>query len=96
MLARTALSHALPGLGLDPRLAALVGTASPFAGASHVILASAVSDLRGHRPERGDRPPARRLHGGPLSSQSSIMTRKIERRGIHVPRELGPMVDPVA
>jgi hypothetical protein len=36
--------------------------------------------------------PARRHRRG----LGPIMTRKIERRGIHVPREFVPMVDPVA
>ena len=100
VLAGTALSHALPGLGLDPRLAALVGMASLFAGASHAMLASAVFayEVTGQSAAIGPLLAActTAYLVAALISHSSIMTRKIERRGIHVPREFGPMVDPVA
>lgn len=37
-----AIEHFAPGLGLDPRLGALIGMAALFAGASHAMLASLV------------------------------------------------------
>lgn len=100
VLAGAAIAHALPGLHLDPRLAALLGMASLFAGASHALLASAVfaAEVTGQTIAMG---PLFAACGtayvvAALISHSSIMTRKIERRGIHVPREFVPMVDPVA
>jgi len=100
VLVGTAIARAFPALGLDPRLAALVGMAALFAGASHALLASAVfaCEVTGQTAAIGA------LLAGcttaylvaTLISHSSIMTRKIERRGIHVPREFVPMVDPVA
>ncbi|MEO8602338.1 MAG: chloride channel protein [bacterium] len=100
VLLGAALVTAYPGLALDPRLAALVGMAALFAGASHAMLTSAVfaCEVTG---QIGAIAPL--LAGctsafvvARLISHASIMTRKIERRGVHVPREFGPMVDPVA
>jgi H+/Cl- antiporter ClcA len=100
VLLGTWLAHAYPSLGLDPRLAALVGMAALFSGASHAMLASAVfaCEVTGQTiavaPLLAACTSAYVVAG--LISQASIMTRKIERRGVHVPREFGPMVDPVA
>ena len=100
VLIGAAIAHALPGLGLDPRLAALVGMASLFAGASHAMLASAVFavEVTGQTAAIGPLLASctTAYMVASLISHSSIMTKKIERRGIHVPREFGPMVDPVA
>jgi H+/Cl- antiporter ClcA len=41
-LAGAALVYLLPGAGVDPRVAALVGMAAMFAGASRALLASVV------------------------------------------------------
>ncbi|MDX2169393.1 MAG: chloride channel protein [Deltaproteobacteria bacterium] len=94
------LGAAFPSLGLDPHLAALVGMAALFAGASHAMLAAAVFACEVTGQTAALAPllvacAAAYLVAG-LISHSSIMTRKIERRGIHVPREFGPMMDPVA
>jgi len=100
VLLGTALAASYPSLGFDPRLAALVGMAALFAGASHAMLASAVFafEVTGQSvaiaPLLAACTCAYVVAG--LISHASIMTRKIERRGVHVPREFGPMVDPVA
>jgi CIC family chloride channel protein len=82
------LAWAFPGFGIDPRLAALVGMASMFAGASRAFLASVVFAL-----ETTGRPEALLpLLGGCAASytvsfflmRESIMTEKIVRRGVRV------------
>jgi H+/Cl- antiporter ClcA len=83
-----ALATALPGLGLDPRVAGLVGMAALFAGASHALLASVVFAFETTRQPLGLMPLlagcaasymiARRL------SPTSLMTERLERRGTRV------------
>lgn len=85
------IAHAAPGLGVDPRVAALVGMASIFAGASHALLASIVFAFETTRQPMGLLP----LLGGCsaayllslLLSRSSIMTEKLARRGTQVRTE---------
>lgn len=80
-----------PGLGVDPRIAALVGMASIFAGASRAMLASAVFAFETTLQPLGLLP----LLGGCASAylvssllmRNSIMTEKIARRGIRTPEE---------
>jgi H+/Cl- antiporter ClcA/CBS domain-containing protein len=80
-----------PSLGIDPRIAALVGMAALFAGASHALLASVVFAFETTRQPMGLLP----LLGGcamayliaGLLRQNSIMTEKIARRGVHVSSE---------
>ncbi|WP_437719481.1 chloride channel protein [Sorangium sp. So ce448] len=87
-LAATAL---LPGLGVDPRVAGLVGMAAIFAGASRALLASVVFAFETTRQPMGLLP----LLGGcsaaflvsSLLMRHSIMTEKIARRGARVPGE---------
>ena len=77
-----------PALGVDPRVAALVGMASLFAGASRALLASVVFAFETTRQPLGLLP----LLGGCTASylisclfmQHSIMTEKIARRGVRV------------
>ncbi len=77
-----------PGLGVDPRLAALVGMAAMFAGASRALLASVVFAFEVTRQPIGLLP----LLGGcaaaflvaALLMRTSIMTEKIARRGVRV------------
>lgn len=84
-LAATAL---LPGLGVDPRVAGLVGMAAIFAGASRALLASVVFAFETTRQPMGLLP----LLGGcsaaflvsSLLMRHSIMTEKIARRGARV------------
>lgn len=80
-----------PSLGVDVRIAALVGMAAMFAGASRALLASVVFAFEATRQPIGLLP----LLGGcsaaflvsSLLMKSSIMTEKIARRGARVPDE---------
>jgi CBS domain-containing protein len=80
-----------PGLGVDVRIAALVGMAAMFAGASRALLTSVVFAFEATRQPIGLLP----LLGGctaaflvsSLLMKSSIMTEKIARRGARVPDE---------
>jgi CBS domain-containing protein len=79
------------GLHLDVRIAALVGMAAMFAGASRALLASVVFAFETTRQPIGLLP----LLGGCTSAfliaslmmKNSIMTEKIERRGVRVQGE---------
>jgi chloride channel protein, CIC family len=80
-----------PQLGVDVRVAALVGMAAMFAGASHALLASVVFAFETTRQPLGLLP----LLGGctaaflasSLLMRHSIMTEKIARRGVRVPTD---------
>jgi len=84
-----AVAGLLPGLGLDLRMAALVGMAAMFAGASRALLASVVFAFEATAQTQG-LPP---LLGGCVAAylvscllmRHSIMTEKIARRGTRVP-----------
>jgi H+/Cl- antiporter ClcA/CBS domain-containing protein len=79
-------AQSFPSLGIDPRIAALVGMAAMFAGASRALLASVVFAFETTRQPIGLLP----LLGGCTSAflisclwmRNSIMTEKIERRGV--------------
>ncbi len=79
---------AFPGIGLDVRMAALVGMAAMFAGASRALLASVVFAFETTRQPVGLLP----LLGGcsaaylisALMMRTTIMTEKIARRGARV------------
>lgn len=81
----------LPEAGIDVRIAALVGMASLFAGASRAMLASAVFAFETTLQPLGLLP----LLGGCAASyliscllmRNSIMTEKIARRGVQAPAE---------
>jgi CBS domain-containing protein len=81
----------LPHAGIDVRVAALVGMATLFAGASRALLASVVFAFETTLQPLGLLP----LLGGCAASylissalmRQSIMTEKIARRGIRVPTE---------
>jgi len=83
--------HLFPGLGIDPRVAALVGMAAMFAGASRALLASVVFAFETTRQPLSLLP----LLGGctaaylisALMMRYTIMTEKIARRGARVPAE---------
>jgi H+/Cl- antiporter ClcA/predicted transcriptional regulator len=85
------IASVAPALGVDARIAALVGMASIFAGASRAMLASAVFAFETTLQPFGLLP----LLGGcagaflvsSLLSRNSIMTEKIARRGIRTPDE---------
>ena len=83
--------HWFPGLGIDPRIAALVGMAAIFSGASRALLTSVVFAFETTRQPIGLLP----LLGGctaafiisSLMMRYTIMTEKLARRGTHVPTE---------
>ncbi len=81
----------IPAAGVDVRVAALVGMAATFAGASRALLASAVFAFETTLEPLGLLP----LLGGcamaylvaTLMMKNSIMTEKIARRGVRTPSE---------
>jgi CBS domain-containing protein len=81
----------MPGLGVDPRIAGLVGMAAIFAGASRALLASIVFAFETTLQPLGLLP----LLGGCTAAylvscvlmRHTIMTEKIARRGVRVPSE---------
>lgn len=85
------ISAVVPGLGVDPRLAALVGMATMFAGASRAMLACAVFAFETTMQPVGLLPLLGGCAGAYLSSsllmRNSLMTEKIARRGIRAPAE---------
>jgi H+/Cl- antiporter ClcA len=86
-----AAEHLFPHAGVDVRIAALVGMAAIFAGASRAMLTSAVFAFETTLQPLGLLP----LLGGCAASflvssllmRHSIMTEKIARRGVRVPAE---------
>jgi chloride channel protein, CIC family len=82
------VSRAAPSLGVDLRVAALVGMAAIFAGASHAFLASIVFAFEATR-ESLELLPILAGCGGAymvsrLTMRSSIMTERLARRGVVV------------
>jgi H+/Cl- antiporter ClcA len=82
---------AASALGLDPRIGGLVGMAALFAGSSRALLASVVFAFETTRQPLGLLPLLGGCSGAYLVSallmRNSIMTEKIERRGVRVPTE---------
>ena len=80
-----------PRAGLDPHVAALVGMAAIFAGASHALLASVVFAFETTRQPLGLLPLLAGCSAAYLVSllmmRSSIMTEKLARRGARVRTE---------
>jgi H+/Cl- antiporter ClcA/CBS domain-containing protein len=85
------VASALPSLGMDPRIGALVGMAAMFAGASRALLTSVVFAFEATRQPLGLLPLLGGCSAAYLVScalmRHSIMTEKIARRGIRVPSE---------
>jgi CBS domain-containing protein len=81
----------VPMLGVDPRVAALVGMAAIFAGASRALLASVVFAFETTRQPLGLLPLLAGCTGAFLVSllrmRSTIMTERLERRGAPVQTE---------
>jgi H+/Cl- antiporter ClcA len=81
----------VPALGIDPRIAGLVGMAAMFAGASRALLTSIIFALEttqqplGLLPLLGSCSAAFLVSG--LFMRNTIMTEKIVRRGVRVPVE---------
>ena len=90
-LAGVAMVALAPQLGIDPRIAGLVGMAAIFAGASRALLTSVVFAFETTQQAHGLLP----LLGGctaaylisALLMRNTIMTEKIARRGVRVPSE---------
>lgn len=88
------LQNLAPGIGVNPAICALVGMAGLFAGASRALLASIVFAFEATQQPFGLLP----LLGGCTASflvssalmKTSIMTEKINRRGVRVPNEYVP------
>jgi H+/Cl- antiporter ClcA len=82
---------ALPALGLDLRICALVGMAAMFAGASRALLTSVVFAFETTLQPLGLLPLLGGCAAGYLVSsllmRNSIMTEKLARRGVRVPSE---------
>lgn len=80
-----AAAAAVPALGVDPHVAALVGMAAIFAGASHALLASVVFAFETTRQPMGLLPLLAGCSAAYLVSllvsRNSIMTEKLARRG---------------
>jgi CIC family chloride channel protein len=80
-----------PSLGVDEHIAALVGMAAIFAGASHALLASVVFAFETTRQPLGLLPLLSGCSAAYLVSllmmRSSIMNEKLARRGAHVRTE---------
>ncbi|HEX7119362.1 MAG TPA: chloride channel protein [Longimicrobiales bacterium] len=81
----------LPGLGVDASVAALVGMAAIFAGASHAMLASVVFAFETTRQPLGLLPLLAGCTAAYLVAQlmmrNSIMTEKLARRGTAIRTE---------
>lgn len=81
----------VPGLGVDPHVAALVGMAAIFAGASHALLASVVFAFETTRQPLGLLPLLAGCGAAYLvsllASRNSIMTEKLARRGTRAETE---------
>jgi H+/Cl- antiporter ClcA/predicted transcriptional regulator len=90
-LAGGLLAQWFPSLGVDPRIAALVGMAAIFAGASHAVLASVVFAFETTRQPLGLLPLLAGCSAAYLVSllgmRHSIMTEKLARRGTRIRSE---------
>jgi H+/Cl- antiporter ClcA len=84
-----AAAWAIPSAGIDPRMAALVGMSSMFAGASHATLASVVFAFETTRQPMGLLPLLAGSTAAYLVScmlmRTSIMTEKIARKRQSLP-----------
>lgn len=82
------VASALPALGIDPRVAGLVGMAAAFTGASRALLASVVFAFEATRQAMGLLPLLAGCTGAYLISlrtmRYTIMTERLARRGTPV------------
>lgn len=88
VLLGTLAAGLLPSLGIDPRVAGLVGMAAAFTGASRALLASVVFAFEATRQPMGLLPLLAGCTGAYLISlrtmQHTIMTERLARRGTPV------------
>lgn len=91
VLLGAAVAAALPALGIDPRVAGLVGMAAAFTGASRALLASVVFAFEATRQPMGLLPLLAGCTGAYLISlrtmRYTIMTERLARRGTPVVTE---------
>lgn len=84
-------SHIFPAIGIDPRMAALVGMAALFTGASRAILTSIIFAFETTLQSSAILPLLACCSASYFVSlflmKETIMTEKIARRGIRVPNE---------
>jgi CIC family chloride channel protein len=84
----TVVATVLPSLGIDPRVAGLVGMAAAFTGASRALLASVVFAFEATRQPAGLLPLLAGCTGAYLISlrtmKETIMTERLARRGTPV------------
>ena len=84
----TLVAAVLPSLGIDPRVAGLVGMAAAFTGASRALLASVVFAFEATRQPAGLLPLLAGCTGAYLISlrtmKETIMTERLARRGTPV------------
>jgi chloride channel protein, CIC family len=87
----TLMTRVAPQLGVDPRVAALVGMSALFAGASRALLTSVVFAFETTLQPLGLLPLLGGCSAAYMASSffmtNTIMTEKIVRRGIHVPSD---------
>jgi H+/Cl- antiporter ClcA/CBS domain-containing protein len=90
-LAGSQIARLAPGLGVDPRVAGLVGMAAIFAGASHALLTAVVFAFETTRQPLGLLPLLAGCTASYLVSlllsRHSIMTEKLARRGVSIRSE---------
>lgn len=90
-MAGICLSLYFPGLGIDPRIAALVGMAAIFAGASRALFTTVIFAFETTGQPAGLLPLLGACTAAYLVSavlmRNTIMTEKIVRRGVRVPSE---------
>jgi len=88
VLVGTVVATVLPSLGIDPRIAGLVGMAAAFTGASRALLASVVFAFEATRQPAGLLPLLAGCTGAYLISlrtmKETIMTERLARRGTPV------------
>ncbi|MGZ3688334.1 MAG: chloride channel protein [Bdellovibrionota bacterium] len=89
--AGAAVLSVFPQAGVDPKVAALVGMAATFAGASRALLASVIFAFETTHQVHGLLPIligcTASYATSALLMKQTIMTEKIARRGVHVPVE---------
>jgi CBS domain-containing protein len=88
VLVGTVVAAVLPSLGIDPRIAGLVGMAAAFTGASRALLASVVFAFEATRQPAGLLPLLAGCTGAYLISlrtmKETVMTERLARRGTPV------------
>jgi len=86
------IAYVLPGAGIDPRVAALVGMAAMFAGAARALLASIVFALEATQAIQAAVPIVGGVtlayFGSAMLMRTTIMTEKLARRGVDAAEDI--------